>query len=66
MSKEIFNFLKRNRIGIILLLVLLLSKSSFAQEQVTVQGVVRDTVGGLPGVVVKVVGEKSGATSDAV
>ncbi len=66
MSKEIFNFLKRNRIGIILLLVLLLSKSSFAQEQVTVLGVVRDTVGGLPGVVVKVVGEKNGATSDAV
>jgi len=66
MRKEIFNFLKRNRIGIILLLVLLLSKSGFAQEQVTVQGVVRDTVSGLPGVVVKVVGEKNGVTSDAV
>ncbi|WP_207421586.1 SusC/RagA family TonB-linked outer membrane protein [Desertivirga brevis] len=66
MNKKLLEIIKRRGVQLVLLLLLLGSKSSLAQEQVTVEGVVRDTVSGLPGVAVKVVGSAKGATSDPV
>ena len=66
MNKEILKFFKAGKVVLVLLLFVLISKTSSAQDQVTVEGVVRDTVGGVPGVAVKIVGAKNGVTSDAV
>ena len=66
MYKELLEFIKPVRALLALLFLVCISKTSFAQDQVTVEGVVRDTVGGIPGVSVKAVGAKLGATSDAI
>jgi len=52
----------RRLLGILLLTMLYFS--AFAQNEVTVKGVVKDTVGGLPGVNVKVSGTNRGISTD--
>jgi len=51
----------------LMLLLLSMAKIGNAQQQITVHGVVRDSVGGLPGAIVKVLGSNGQETStDAV
>ncbi|MFD2162743.1 SusC/RagA family TonB-linked outer membrane protein [Paradesertivirga mongoliensis] len=66
MRKKIQEFIERSRVGLVLLFFVLISMSTYAQQEVTVRGVVRDTLEGMPGVAVKVVGGSRGVVSDAV
>ena len=66
MKENILFFLRRAGKAFVILVLLFLSRDSFAQQQVTVQGIVRDTIGGLPGVSIKVLGTSKSTITDAV
>src|SRR5690606_2123228 len=63
MRKTDFQFLKKS---LLLLILSVFFKFSYAQQEVTVQGIVRDTVGGLPGVSVKIAGTNQGGQTDGL
>ena len=65
MKRTILFLVKRACKVFSVLILMMLCKSGFAQ-QVTVQGVVRDTVGGLPGVSVKIEGTAGATQTDAL
>ncbi|WP_211480986.1 carboxypeptidase-like regulatory domain-containing protein [Arcticibacter eurypsychrophilus] len=55
--------LRNSRVGLMLMLLLFVSKSGYSQ-QINVRGVIRDASGTLPGISVKVEGTTSGVTSN--
>lgn len=65
MKEKLLFLLRRTGKAVFILFILLLAKSSTAQ-QVSVTGIVRDSIGGLPGVTVKVAGTSLATQTDVM
>jgi len=65
MKEKLLFLLRRTGKAVVVLVLLLSCKSSIAQ-QVAVSGIVRDSIGGLPGVTVKVTGTSLATQTDAM